>query len=161
MAWISSCAGSPAYLVVAMNAPAGNDPLSMEFLKAQIEARDRDITNPDAEDTQVMNIRNARTIRRPPDPYRQPHRILIRARPPDRRETHILTRKTLGGFETDPRFPRLRPGRQDHAGALRRGRSGRLRRRDARLSLARRGISVGARLFSGSQRGPAAAKAVS
>src|ERR1700688_866937 len=90
-------------LVSAMNALVGNDLLKTEYLKAQIEARDREIKNPYAKDTQVLNIHNARRyigdrlIR-----TARPHRILDPAHGPlIAVKLNILTRKTLGGFETD------------------------------------------------------------
>ena len=90
-------------LVSAMNALAGNDLLKLEAIKAQIEARDREITNAYAKDTQVINIHNARRyigdrlIR-----TARPHRILdSRHGPLIAVKLNILTRKTLGGFETD------------------------------------------------------------
>jgi len=90
-------------LVGAMNALAGDTLLKMEYIKAQIEARDREIANPYVKDTQVMNIHNARRyigdrlIR-----TAKPHRILDPAHGPlIAVKLNILTRKTLGGFETD------------------------------------------------------------
>jgi uncharacterized protein len=90
-------------LVGAMNALAGDKLLKLEYLKAQIEARDREIENPYVKDTQVMNIHNARNyigdrlIR-----TAKPHRILDPAHGPlIAVKLNILTRKTLGGFETD------------------------------------------------------------
>jgi uncharacterized protein len=90
-------------LVGAMNALAGDNLLKLEYLKAQIEARDREIENPYVKDTQVMNIHNARRyigdrlIR-----TAKPHRILDPAHGPlIAVKLNILTRKTLGGFETD------------------------------------------------------------
>ena len=90
-------------LVGAMNALAGDNLLRLEHLKAQIEARDREIENPYVKDTQVMNIHNARhyigdrLIR-----TAKPHRILDPAHGPlIAVKLNILTRKTLGGFETD------------------------------------------------------------
>src|SRR3984893_11234959 len=95
--------GNLADLVSAMNALAGDDLLKLEHLKTQIEARDREIENPFVKDTQVMNIHNARKyigdrlIR-----TAKPHRILDRAQGPlIAVKLNILTRKTLGGFETD------------------------------------------------------------
>jgi len=90
-------------LVAAMNGLVGNDLLKVEYLKPQIEARDREIANPYAKDTQILNIHNARRyigdrlIR-----TARPHRILDPAHGPlIAVRLNILTRKTLGGFETD------------------------------------------------------------
>jgi predicted oxidoreductase len=86
-----------------MNALSGDTLLKTEHLKLQIEARDREIENPYVKDTQVMNIHNARRyigdrlIR-----TAKPHRILDPAHGPlIAVKLNILTRKTLGGFETD------------------------------------------------------------
>ncbi|MBR0787324.1 FAD-binding dehydrogenase [Bradyrhizobium iriomotense] len=90
-------------LVAGMNKLAGNDLLKLEHIKMQIEARDREIANPYVKDAQVMNIHNARRyigdrlIR-----TAAPHRILDPAQGPlIAVKLNILTRKTLGGFETD------------------------------------------------------------
>src|SRR3982075_3621319 len=90
-------------LVAAMNALSGDNLLKLEHLKVQIEARDREIANPYVKDIQVMNIHNARRyigdrlIR-----TAKPHRILDPAHGPlIAVKLNILTRKTLGGFETD------------------------------------------------------------
>jgi len=90
-------------LVSAMNALTGDNLLKIDQIKAQIEARDREIENPYVKDTQVMNIHNARRyigdrlIR-----TAKPHRILDPAHGPlIAVRLNILTRKTLGGFETD------------------------------------------------------------
>jgi uncharacterized protein len=90
-------------LVGAMNALVGDNLLKLEHLRAQIEARDREIENPYVKDTQVMNIHNARRyigdrlIR-----TAKPHRILDPAHGPlIAVKLNLLTRKTLGGFETD------------------------------------------------------------
>ena len=90
-------------LVAGMNALSGDNLLRAEHLRAQIEARDREIENAFVKDTQVMNIHNARRyigdklIR-----TAKPHRILDPAHGPlIAVKLNILTRKTLGGFETD------------------------------------------------------------
>ncbi|WP_426421389.1 FAD-binding dehydrogenase [Bradyrhizobium genosp. A] len=90
-------------LVAAMNKLAGNDLLRLDEIRMQIEARDREIANPYVKDAQVMNIHNARRyigdklIR-----TASPHRILDPAPGPlIAVKLNILTRKTLGGFETD------------------------------------------------------------
>lgn len=90
-------------LVAAMNELAGSDLVRLEHIRMQIEARDREIANPYVKDAQVMNIHNARRyigdklIR-----TASPHRILDPAHGPlIAVKLNILTRKTLGGFETD------------------------------------------------------------
>ncbi|HXH45637.1 MAG TPA: FAD-binding dehydrogenase [Bradyrhizobium sp.] len=90
-------------LVGAMNKLAGSDLLKLDHIRIQIEARDREIANPYVKDAQVMNIHNARRyigdklIR-----TASPHRILDPAHGPlIAVKLNILTRKTLGGFETD------------------------------------------------------------
>jgi predicted oxidoreductase len=90
-------------LVEAMNVLAGNKLLKLEDIRRQIEARDRELDNPYVKDTQVMGIHNARryigdrVIR-----TAKPHRILDPAHGPlIAVKLNILTRKTLGGFETD------------------------------------------------------------
>lgn len=90
-------------LVTAMNALTGDNLLRVEHLRGQIEARDREIGNPYAKDTQIVNLHNARRyigdklIR-----TAKPHRILDPAHGPlIAVRLNILTRKTLGGFETD------------------------------------------------------------
>ncbi|MET0709476.1 MAG: FAD-binding dehydrogenase, partial [Tardiphaga sp.] len=90
-------------LVSAMNALSGDRLLRLDHVRGQIEARDRAIANPYVKDAQVMNIHNARKyvgdrlIR-----TARPHRILDPAQGPlIAVRLNILTRKTLGGFETD------------------------------------------------------------
>jgi hypothetical protein len=90
-------------LVSAMNALSGDDLLKLDEIRTQIEARDRTMANPYVKDAQVMNIHNARKyigdrlIR-----TAKPHRILDPAHGPlIAVRLNILTRKTLGGFETD------------------------------------------------------------
>jgi predicted oxidoreductase len=90
-------------LVAGMNALAGDNLLDLASIKTQIEARDREIDNPYVKDAQVMGIHNARRyigdklIR-----TAKPHKILDPAHGPlIAVRLNILTRKTLGGFETD------------------------------------------------------------
>ncbi|MCV0394267.1 MAG: FAD-binding dehydrogenase [Rhizobiaceae bacterium] len=93
-----------ASLVDGMNALTGGTPrLDHDRLKAQIEARDREIVNPFSKDAQITAIRGARAylgdrlIR-----TARPHRILDPAHGPlIAVRLHILTRKTLGGIHTD------------------------------------------------------------
>ena len=131
-------------LVSAMNALAGDTLLQHDHIKAQIEARDREMSNPYVKDAQVMNIHNARRyigdklIR-----TAKPHRILDPEQGPlIAVKLNILTRKTLGGFETDLELACVRQQRRNHPGTLCRRRSRRLRRRRrARLPFAGRHLS--------------------
>ncbi|ATQ42257.1 FAD-binding dehydrogenase [Caulobacter mirabilis] len=90
-------------LVPRMNALTGDDLIQLDRLRGQIEARDREMANPYAKDAQVMGIHNARRylgdklVR-----TAKPHRMLDPAHGPlIAVRLNILTRKTLGGFETD------------------------------------------------------------
>ncbi len=90
-------------LVQGTNAVAGDDRLSLRHLRQQIEARDREMTNSFSKDAQVTAIRGARgylgdRLMR----TARPHRILDpKAGPLIAVRLHILTRKTLGGLQTD------------------------------------------------------------
>jgi predicted oxidoreductase len=90
-------------LVSEMNGLAGNALLDAEHLRAEIEARDREIDNPFAKDAQITAIRGARAylgdklVR-----VAKPHRILDPANGPlIAVRLNILTRKTLGGLHTN------------------------------------------------------------
>ncbi len=90
-------------LVHGMNRVAGNDLLKLDGIERQIVARDLQVTNPYGKDLQVIGIHNARRsmgdklIR-----TARPHRILDPAHGPlIAVKLNILTRKTLGGLETD------------------------------------------------------------
>ena len=91
-------------LVAGMNRLTGGDPLiDLADLERQIVARDRQVTRPFAKDLQVMAIRGARRylgdrlVRTAP-----PHRLLDPdAGPLVAVRLNILTRKTLGGLQTD------------------------------------------------------------
>lgn len=90
-------------LVAGMNEISGEHRLGVHHLRAQIEARDRQITNTFSKDAQVVAIRGARQylgdkLMR----TAKPHRLLDpSAGPLIGVRLHILTRKTLGGLHTD------------------------------------------------------------
>ncbi|MDQ0458104.1 FAD-binding dehydrogenase [Rhizobium paknamense] len=90
-------------LVAAMNAMTGENRLDAARLRSQIEARDRQIDNSFGKDAQVTAIRGARAylgdkLMR----TARPHRLLDPAHGPlIAVRLHILTRKTLGGLETN------------------------------------------------------------
>ena len=90
-------------LVAGMNRIAGSDHLKLAEIERQIVERDREIANPFGKDPQVIGIRAARRylgdrlIR-----TAKPHRLLDPAFGPlIGVKLSILTRKTLGGLETD------------------------------------------------------------
>ena len=90
-------------LVEGMNALTGEGLIKLDHLRAQLEARDREIANAYSKDMQIVAMRGARNyigdrlIR-----TAKPHRILDRKHGPlIAVRLHILTRKTLGGIHTD------------------------------------------------------------
>jgi predicted oxidoreductase len=100
-------------LVAGMNRITGGTPeLDLATLEREIVARDREIAHPFTKDLQVTAIRGARNylgdklIRVAP-----PHRILDpEAGPLIAVRLNLITRKTLGGLETDLSGRVLRPG---------------------------------------------------
>ena len=90
-------------LVAGMNALAGNELLDAAQLRREIEARDLQFANPYAKDGQAMAIHNARRYRGDRlVRVAKPHRLLDPAHGPlIAVRLNILTRKTLGGLETD------------------------------------------------------------
>lgn len=90
-------------LVLAMNALTGEHRIGIHHLRAQIEARDREIENSFSKDAQVTAIRGARNfIGDKLMRTARPHRLLdAKAGPLIAVRLHVLTRKTLGGLHTD------------------------------------------------------------
>jgi uncharacterized protein len=90
-------------LVEGMNKLTAEPLIDLADLERQIVARDREIDNPFTKDLQVMAIRNARRYRG--DRLARtaaPHKILDpKAGPLIAVRLNILTRKTLGGLQTD------------------------------------------------------------
>ncbi|RKQ32717.1 FAD-binding dehydrogenase [Oceanobacillus halophilus] len=90
-------------LVIGMNKLIGNKLLDIEHVERQIRARDREIENPFTKDLQVTALRGARNylgdklIR-----VAKPHKILDSKNGPlIAVRLNILSRKTLGGLQTD------------------------------------------------------------
>jgi predicted oxidoreductase len=102
-----------------MNRITGGDPeVDPATVEAEVVARDREVTNPFTKDLQVTAIRGARRflgdrlIRVAP-----PHRLLDPdAGPLVAVRLNLLTRKTLGGLETDLSGRVLRPGGEPFPG---------------------------------------------
>src|SRR6202022_2553270 len=150
-------------LVSAMNALSGDNLLKLEYLKAPTEPGTREINTPSAKNTRWMDIHNARRyigarlIR-----TARPHRILDPAHGPlIAVKLNILTRKTLGGFETDldsrvfGNDGKIMPGLYAAGDAAACGGGGMHGYRSLE------GTFLGGCLFSGRNAGRAAAKAVS
>ena len=90
-------------LVAKMNALTDEPLLDAAALRRQIEARDLQIANPFGKDAQIQGIRNARRyLGDRLSRATAPHRILDpQAGPLIGVKLHVLTRKTLGGIQTD------------------------------------------------------------
>ncbi|CAN5296801.1 FAD-binding dehydrogenase [soil metagenome] len=149
-------------LVAAMNKLGGANLLDVNAIRQQIEARDRQIDNSYVKDIQVMGIHNARRyvgdklIR-----TATPHKILDPAFGPlIAVKLNILTRKTLGGFETDLDSRVFGNDGQIIPGLYAAGEAAGFGGGGVHGYRALEGTFLGGCLFSGRNAGRAAAKAV-
>ncbi len=149
-------------LVRGMNRVAGNDLLDREAIERQIVARDLQMGNPFGKDLQVMGIHNARRslgdklVR-----TARPHRILDPAHGPlIAVKLNILTRKTLGGLETDLSARVLDNGGQPVPGLYAVGEAAGFGGGGMHGYRALEGTFLGGCLFSGRIAGRAAAAAI-
>ncbi|MDX3639449.1 FAD-binding dehydrogenase [Streptomyces sp. MB09-02B] len=150
-----------ASLVRGMNALT-KDPLIDEAeLRREIVSRDREVANPFTKDLQVMAIRGARNylgdklIR-----TATPHRILDpKAGPLIAVRLNILTRKTLGGLETDLSSRVLTEGGDPLEGVYAAGEAAGFGGGGVHGYRSLEGTFLGGCLFSGRTAGRAAAKA--
>jgi uncharacterized protein len=98
-------------LVAGMNALTDEPLIDLAVLEGQIAARDREIDNPFTKDLQVTALHGARRYRG--DRLIRtatPHKVLDPANGPlIAVQLHVLTRKTLGGLQTDLTGRVLRP----------------------------------------------------
>ncbi len=147
-----------------MNRITGGTPeLALATVEEEVVARDREIAHPFTKDLQITAVRGARNylgdklIRVAP-----PHRLLDPdAGPLIAVRLNLLTRKTLGGLETDLSGRVLRPGGDVFRGPLRGRRGRRLRRRrHARLPRRSRAPSSAAACSPGGRPGRALAAAL-
>jgi uncharacterized protein len=148
-------------LVAGMNQLAGNQLLDLDQLRREIEARDRQFDNPFAKDGQIMAIHNARR-------YRgdrlvrtaKPHRILDPAHGPlIAVRLRILTRKSLGGLETDLQSRVLKLDGEPLSGLYAAGEAAGFGGGGVHGYRALEGTFLGGCLFSGRNAGRAAASA--
>ncbi|MFJ2440422.1 MULTISPECIES: FAD-binding dehydrogenase [unclassified Streptomyces] len=150
-------------LVRGMNALTGGEPLIDEAaLRREIVARDREIANPYTKDLQITAIRGARNylgdklIR-----TASPHRVLDpKAGPLIAVRLNILTRKSLGGLETDLSSRVLTAGGDPLPGVYAAGEAAGFGGGGAHGYRALEGTFLGGCIFSGRTAGRAAARAV-
>ena len=149
-------------LVRGMNALAGEELIDPVALEAEVVARDREIENPFCKDLQVTAIRGARgylgdrLIR-----VARPHRLLDPAAGPlIAVRLRILTRKTLGGLETDLSGRVLREGGEPLPGVYAAGEVAGFGGGGMHGYRALEGTFLGGCIFSGREAGRAVAAAV-
>ncbi|HYB26885.1 MAG TPA: FAD-binding dehydrogenase [Solirubrobacteraceae bacterium] len=150
-------------LVRRMNALSGDDLIDAGDLEREIKARDREIATPYAKDLQITAIHGARKYF--PDRLSRvakPHRLLDPgAGPLIAVRLWILTRKTLGGLETDLSGRVLRPGGEPLSGLYSAGEVAGFGGGGVHGYRALEGTFLGGCLFSGRTAGRAVASAVS
>ena len=149
-------------LVRRMNALTGDDLIDAGDLEREIRARDREMANPYAKDLQITAIHGAR--RYLPDRVSRvasPHRILDPgAGPLIAVRLWILTRKTLGGLETDLSGRVLKPGGEPLPGLYAAGEVAGFGGGGVHGYRSLEGTFLGGCLFSGRIAGRAVAQAV-
>jgi predicted oxidoreductase len=146
-----------------MNELTGDKLIDESGLRREIEARDREIRNPFTKDSQVTAIHGARRylgdklIR-----VASPHRILDpKAGPLIAVRLNILTRKSLGGLETDLDARVLAEGGEPLPGVYAAGEAAGFGGGGVHGYRSLEGTFLGGCIFSGRTAGRAAAKAVS
>ncbi|MEP7330532.1 MAG: FAD-binding dehydrogenase [Terracoccus sp.] len=149
-------------LVRRMNALTGDDLIDEDALRRTIVARDNEIANDFTKDAQVTAIRGARNYRGDRlVRVAAPHRLLDpKAGPLIAVRLSILTRKTLGGLETDLSGRVLRPGGEPLAGVYAAGEVSGFGGGGMHGYNSLEGTFLGGCIFSGRVAGRAAAAAV-
>ena len=150
-------------LVCGMNRITGEPLIDLASLEREIKARDREIVNPYTKDLQITAIRGARKfvgdrlIR-----VAKPHRLLdSKAGPLIAVRLSILTRKTLGGVETDLSGCALRANGEPLSGLYAAGEVAGFGGGGMHGYRSLEGTFLGGCIFSGRVAGRAAAAAVS
>ncbi len=155
-------AATLAELVSGMNAIADEPLLDVAAIERIIVARDREIENAFSKDAQITAIRGARRYRGDRlIRVASPHRILDpKAGPLIAVRLNILTRKTLGGLETDLQARVLRAGGEPLAGVYAAGEVAGFGGGGMHGYNSLEGTFLGGCLFSGRTAGRAAAVAI-
>ncbi len=149
-------------LIAGMRALPGGESLDAATVRHEIEARDREIDNDFTKDAQIAMLRAARSYRG--DKLirtARPHRILDPANGPlIAVKLHVLTRKSLGGIETDLSGRALGADGEPVLGLYAAGEAAGFGGGGVHGYRALEGTFVGGCLFSGRRAGRAAAEAV-
>ncbi|MGC4940246.1 FAD-binding dehydrogenase [Kribbella sp. DT2] len=150
-------------LVRGMNAITGTDLISLPDLERQIVARDRELENTFTKDLQITALRGARNYRGDKlIRVASPHRILDpKAGPLIAVKLNILTRKSLGGLQTDLDSRVLRADGTPLPGVYAAGEVAGFGGGGVHGYRSLEGTFLGGCLFSGRTAGRAAARAVS
>ncbi|MDH6228603.1 MULTISPECIES: FAD-binding dehydrogenase [Streptomyces] len=155
-------AGTVEELVGKMNALTDEPLLDAAEVRRQIEERDRQLANPYSKDAQIQGIHNARRyLGDRLGRVATPHRVLDPgAGPLIGVKLHVLTRKTLGGIQTDLDSRALGPGGAPVEGLYAAGEVAGFGGGGVHGYNALEGTFLGGCLFSGRAAGRAAARAV-
>ena len=151
-----------AELVAGMNALTGDDLIDLASLQHQVQARDREMDNAFTKDLQIAALRSARAYRGDRlIRVASPHKMLDpRNGPLIAVRLHVLTRKTLGGLETDLDGRVLTASGEPLAGVYAAGEVSGFGGGGMHGYNSLEGTFLGGCLFSGRQAGRAAARAV-
>ena len=151
-----------AELVDGMNALTGDDLIDLASLQHQVQARDREMDNAFTKDLQIAALRSARAYRGDRlIRVASPHKMLDpRNGPLIAVRLHVLTRKTLGGLETDLDGRVLTASGEPLAGVYAAGEVSGFGGGGMHGYNSLEGTFLGGCLFSGRQAGRAAARAV-
>jgi uncharacterized protein len=149
-------------LVRGMNALTEAPLLDFDRVREQVVARDREMDNEFTKDLQIAALRNARTYRGDRlTRVASPHRLLDpKAGPLIGVRLNLLTRKTLGGVETDLASRVLRTGGEPLPGLYAAGEVAGFGGGGVHGYRALEGTFLGGCIFSGRAAGRAAAQAV-
>lgn len=149
-------------LIAGMRALPGGEVLDGDRVRLEVEARDREVENDFTKDAQIAMLRSARAFRG--DRLIRtaaPHRILDpKSGPLIAVKLHVLTRKSLGGIETDLSSRALGTGGEPVPGLFAAGEASGFGGGGVHGYRALEGTFVGGCLFSGRLAGRAAAAAV-
>jgi predicted oxidoreductase len=155
-------AGTLAELVAGMNRLTGEDLVDLAEVERLVQSRDREMDNPFTKDLQIAALRGARAYRGDRlIRVAKPHKMLDPANGPlIAVRLHVLTRKTLGGLETDLSGRVLTAGGEPLPGVYAAGEVSGFGGGGMHGYNSLEGTFLGGCLFSGRQAGRAAARAV-